>query len=76
MDAEGEAQVAALLAALREEGCAVVFTSHRPGLLAAADRVLALRNGVLAPATAAGGMEAPAGAAPNRLPAPAARIPA
>jgi ATP-binding cassette subfamily C protein len=76
MDAEGEAQVAALLAALREEGCAVVFTTHRPSLLATADRVLALRNGVLAPATAAGGVEAPAAAAPNRLPAPAVRIPA
>ncbi len=68
MDAEGEAQVAALLAALREEGCAVVFTTHRPGLLAAADRVLALRNGVLAPAAGgAGGLPAPA----DRLPAPA-----
>jgi ATP-binding cassette subfamily C protein len=73
VDAEGEAQIAALLAALREEGCAVLFTTHRPGLLAAADRVLALRNGVLAPA-------APdAEAAPRRLPpglaaAPPARI--
>ncbi len=54
----------------------MVFTTHRPGLLAAADRVLALRNGVLAPAAAAGGAEAPAAAAPNRLAAPAARIPA
>ena len=50
VDAQGEAQIAALLATLREEGCAVVFTTHRPALLAAADRVLALRNGALAPA--------------------------
>jgi ATP-binding cassette subfamily C protein len=74
MDADGEAQVAALLAALREEGCAVLFTTHRPGLLAAADRVLALRNGALVPAAAGGGAGAQA-----RLPgraAPPARIPA
>jgi ATP-binding cassette subfamily C protein len=75
VDKEGEAQITALLAALRDEGCAVVFTTHRPGLLAAADRVLALRNGVLAPAAGEG--------AAARLPAPpakalpqAARVPA
>ena len=50
MDAEGEAQVVALLAELRREGTSVVFTSHRPALVAAADRVLALRNGTLVPA--------------------------
>ncbi|WP_135467789.1 ATP-binding cassette domain-containing protein [Crenalkalicoccus roseus] len=50
LDAEGEAHVARLLAALREEGSAVVFTTHRPALLAVADRVLALRGGVLVPA--------------------------
>jgi ABC-type protease/lipase transport system fused ATPase/permease subunit len=77
VDAEGEAEIASLLAALREEGCAVVFTTHRPGLLAAADRVLALRNGVLAPA--GGGVDAAPRlpAAPSRLAAPpTARIPA
>jgi ATP-binding cassette subfamily C protein len=77
VDAEGEAQIASLLAALREEGCAVVFTTHRPGLLAAADRVLALRNGVLAPA--GGGVDAAPRlpSAPSRLAAPpTARIPA
>jgi ATP-binding cassette subfamily C protein len=47
LDAEGEAEVARLLAVLREERTAVIFTTHRPGLLAAADRVLAIRNGVL-----------------------------
>lgn len=50
LDAEGEANVAALLATLRDEGTAVIFTTHRPGLLAAADRVLTLRNGLLVPA--------------------------
>lgn len=50
MDAEGEAHVTMLLSALREEGTSVVFTTHRPGLLAAADRVMALRNGTLVPA--------------------------
>jgi len=50
LDAEGEADIARLLAVLREEETGVIFTTHRPGLLAAADRVLALRNGVLVPA--------------------------
>jgi ATP-binding cassette subfamily C protein len=71
VDAEGEAQIAALLGALREEGCAVVFTTHRPGLLAAADRVLALRNGALAPAAVTG--DDAARRTPG-LAAPAARI--
>ncbi|MBK1657908.1 ATP-binding cassette domain-containing protein [Paracraurococcus ruber] len=55
LDAEGEAQVGRLLATLRAEGKAVVFTTHRPGLLAAADRVLTIRQGALVPA----GEEAP-----------------
>ena len=50
MDAEGEAQVVELLGLLRREGTSVIFTSHRPALVAAADRVLALRNGTLVPA--------------------------
>ncbi len=50
LDAAGEAQVAQLLAVLREEGTSVVFTTHRPALLAVADRILALRNGQLVPA--------------------------
>jgi ABC-type protease/lipase transport system fused ATPase/permease subunit len=73
VDAEGEAQITTLLGALREEGCAVLFTTHRPGLLAAADRVLALRNGALAPASAGSG--AAKRPAPG-IAAPAARIPA
>ncbi len=64
MDAEGEAHVAMLLSVLREEGTSVVFTTHRPGLLAAADRVMALRNGTLVPA----GEELP------RLPGQAPRL--
>lgn len=50
LDPEGEAHVARLLQVLREEGTSVIFTTHRPSLLAVADRVLALRNGVLVPA--------------------------
>ncbi len=50
LDPEGEAQVARLLAALREEDTSVIFTTHRPGLLSVADRVLALRGGALVPA--------------------------
>jgi ABC-type protease/lipase transport system fused ATPase/permease subunit len=51
LDAEGEAEVGRLLEVLREEGTSVIFTTHRPGLLAAADRVLAIRNGTLVAAT-------------------------
>lgn len=54
LDMAGEAEIARLLAVLREEGTAVIFTTHRPGLLAMADRVLALRNGVLVSANADG----------------------
>ncbi len=50
LDAAGEAHVIALLGELRREGVAVVFTTHRPALIGAADRVLALRNGSLVPA--------------------------
>ncbi|MBL6456705.1 ATP-binding cassette domain-containing protein [Belnapia sp. T6] len=49
LDKEGEAQIAALLHDLKREGVSVVFTTHRPGLIAAADRVMALRNGTLVP---------------------------
>jgi ATP-binding cassette subfamily C protein len=50
LDAEGEAEVARLLQRLRQEGSSVVFTTHRPNLLAVADRVLAIRQGMLVPA--------------------------
>ena len=65
MDAAGEAHVAHLLGALRAEGCSVVFTTHRPGLLAAAGRVLALRNGVLVPAAAGGAQPSMPGQPPR-----------
>ncbi|MDO9711415.1 ATP-binding cassette domain-containing protein [Paracraurococcus lichenis] len=49
LDAEGEAEVGRLLRRLRDEGAAVVFTTHRPSLIAIADRVLAVRQGSLVP---------------------------
>ncbi|MBR0681722.1 ATP-binding cassette domain-containing protein [Roseomonas eburnea] len=48
LDAEGEVAVAAMIAALAAAGKAVVFTSHREGLLRAAGRVMTLRDGALA----------------------------
>lgn len=60
LDAEGEARLVRLLRALAAGGTGVLLTSHRPVLLAAADRVLVMRNGQLAAAQAA-------------LPAPRAR---
>ena len=51
LDAEGEAEIARLLQVLREEGTSVIFTTHRPALLAMADRVLAIRNGALVEAS-------------------------
>ncbi|MBR0672404.1 ATP-binding cassette domain-containing protein, partial [Neoroseomonas soli] len=47
LDAEGEAAVAAMIASLSAAGTAVIFTSHREGLLRGAGRVLALREGAL-----------------------------
>jgi ABC-type protease/lipase transport system fused ATPase/permease subunit len=48
LDAEGEEAVAAMIGALSARGAAVVFTSHREGLLRVASRVLTLRDGALA----------------------------
>ncbi|MBL6080550.1 ATP-binding cassette domain-containing protein [Belnapia sp. T18] len=53
LDAEGEADVAAMLGRLRREGGSAVFTTHRPALLRMADRVLAIRNATLVPAGSA-----------------------
>jgi len=47
LDEEGETRVLALLGALKARGATVLFTSHRPALLRAADRVMVLRSGVL-----------------------------
>ncbi|WP_244459166.1 ATP-binding cassette domain-containing protein [Roseomonas fluvialis] len=63
LDAEGETAVAALIAALTARGTAVIFTSHREGLLRSATRVLTLRDGALLPV----------GKAPLSLAAPARR---
>lgn len=63
LDTEGEAAVAAMIAALSARGTAVIFTSHREGLLRAATRVLTLREGALVPV----------GKAPLSLAAPARR---
>lgn len=72
LDAAGEAAVARMIAALAEAGAAVLFTSHREGLLRAAGRVVVLREG---------GVLVPAGAPRRRLlpaaaPAEPAALPA
>ncbi len=67
LDQEGEADVARLLAVLRDEGTAVIFTTHRPGLLGVADRVLAIRNGALVAAGTES--DAPRISGPKRRPA-------
>jgi ATP-binding cassette subfamily C protein len=66
LDAEGEARLVRLLRQLAARGTGVLLTSHRPALLAAADRVMLLRNGQLAHAQAG-----PNG--PAALPPPKAR---
>lgn len=47
LDSEGEAAVMAMIGTLSAAGKAVVFTSHREGLLRAATRVMTLRDGML-----------------------------
>ncbi|GGJ30166.1 ATP-binding cassette domain-containing protein [Neoroseomonas lacus] len=47
LDSEGEAAVMAMIGTLSAAGTAVVFTSHREGLLRAATRVMTLRDGML-----------------------------
>jgi ABC-type protease/lipase transport system fused ATPase/permease subunit len=80
LDADGEAAVARMMAALAEAGAAVLFTSHREGLLRTAGRVVALREGgALVPLAAAPQRLLPAAAtAPAALPAaqPLAALPA
>ncbi|NGM19505.1 ATP-binding cassette domain-containing protein [Roseomonas stagni] len=63
LDAEGEQRLVRLIRRLTAEGMGILFTSHRPALLAAADRVLVLRGGQLAPAPLT---PAIAGPAPRR----------
>jgi ATP-binding cassette subfamily C protein len=47
-DATGGAMLARALACWRERGAAVVIATHRPGLLASADRLLVIENGRMA----------------------------
>ena len=56
LDAEGEAAVEAMLGRLRMQGVGVVLSSHRRGVVAAADRVLVMGSaGTLREAAAPGG---------------------
>ncbi len=48
LDAEGEAELLLLLASLRRDGVTVVLVTHRPALLQEVDKVLVLRDGVVA----------------------------
>jgi ABC-type protease/lipase transport system fused ATPase/permease subunit len=50
LDAEGELRLVGLLRRLAAQGTGVLLTSHRPALLAAADRVMVLRSGQLSAA--------------------------
>lgn len=63
LDAEGEQRLVRLLRRLAGQGIGVLFTSHRPALLAAADRVLLLRGGQLIAAAAAPAIAGPRGRA-------------
>jgi ABC-type protease/lipase transport system fused ATPase/permease subunit len=55
LDAEGEAAVERMLRRLRDAGVSVVLSSHRTGVIGAADRVLVMgTGGTLRPAPLAG----------------------
>jgi ATP-binding cassette subfamily C protein CydD len=54
LDADGEAQVLAVVAALRELGRTVLLVAHRPALLAAADVVVEVAGRAVAPTDVAG----------------------
>src|SRR5690606_30768975 len=45
LDEAGEAALAALVRELKERGATVLLITHRPGILAVADRLLVLREG-------------------------------
>ncbi|MCU0889776.1 MAG: ATP-binding cassette domain-containing protein [Rubritepida sp.] len=47
LDAEGEAALMAAIAALRSRGAMVVVTSHRRGVIEAADKLLVLKHGLV-----------------------------
>ena len=65
LDAEGEQRLVRLLRRLAAQGIGILFTSHRPLLLAAADRVLLLRGGQLVPAPGTPALAAPRGQRPE-----------
>jgi PrtD family type I secretion system ABC transporter len=45
LDAEGEAALANTIAALKQKGATIIFTSHRESLVRHADRIIGLREG-------------------------------
>lgn len=47
LDAAGEAELLGLLRGLRAEGTSAILVTHRPALIAAADTLLVLRDGVV-----------------------------
>ena len=69
LDETGEADLLALLRSLRAEGVSAILVSHRPALIAAADTLLLLRDGVVdrygPRAEVLGGL--PAQSAPSRI---------
>ncbi|MGR3540525.1 MAG: type I secretion system permease/ATPase [Hasllibacter sp.] len=72
LDAEGEAALAEAVKEASEGGATVVFTSHKPGLLRCADRIVGMRDGRIARI----GTPAEMGlAAPAPAPAPAPDVP-
>ncbi len=48
LDGDGEAEFVRLLARLRAEGTTILLVTHRPALLAAADRLIVLQDGAVA----------------------------
>lgn len=48
LDTDGEAELIALLARLRTEGVTVLLVTHRPALLAGADKLVVLQDGAVA----------------------------
>jgi PrtD family type I secretion system ABC transporter len=47
LDGDGDMALARCLAELKERGATVIVVSHRPATLAAVDRIMVLRNGVV-----------------------------
>lgn len=45
LDAEGEAALTQAITGLKQNGCTVVLVSHKPSIMAVADKILVLRDG-------------------------------